>query len=46
LFGFPLLGEREVGAESGGDDGRVGALTNVLVVSTWEEDGVVEEVKD
>jgi hypothetical protein len=30
--------------ESGGDDGRVGDLTNVLVVSTWEEDEVVEEV--
>jgi hypothetical protein len=43
FFGF-LLGGREVGAENGGDDGRVGNLTDIVVVSTWEEDEVVEKV--
>jgi hypothetical protein len=44
FFGLLLLGEREVGAESGGDDGRVGDLTDGFVVSTWEEDEMVEKV--
>jgi hypothetical protein len=42
FFGFLLVSKREVGAESGGDDGRFGDLTDVLVVSTWEEDEVLD----
>jgi hypothetical protein len=33
--------EREVGAESGGDDTSVNDLTDAFVVSAWKEDEMV-----